>query len=51
MIAPPQSKSIARGTHGVMPTKNITLTLRNALATLIGYPPVMSELLTRRLGG
>lgn len=34
-----------------MPTTNITLTLRNALATLLGYPPVMSSLLVRRLGG
>jgi len=36
-----------------MPPKTITLTrtLRNALAALIGYPPVMSSLLTRRLEG
>lgn len=34
-----------------MTTSNITRSLRNALASLIGYPPVMHELLTRRLEG
>jgi hypothetical protein len=34
-----------------MTTNDITKALRNALASLIGYPPVMQELLTRRLGG
>lgn len=34
-----------------MPTTTITQSLRNALAALIGYPPVMSALLTRRLEG
>lgn len=34
-----------------MNTNTITLALRNVLATLIGYPPVMNELLTRRLEG
>jgi hypothetical protein len=34
-----------------MPTANITQSLRNALAALIGYPPVMSAMLPRRLGG
>jgi len=30
---------------------NITRTIRNTLASLIGYPPIMHELLTRRLEG
>jgi hypothetical protein len=34
-----------------MSKSNITQTLRNALASLIGYPPVMHGLLTRRLEG
>jgi hypothetical protein len=34
-----------------MNTKNVTRAIRNTLATLIGYPPVMHELLSRRLGG
>jgi hypothetical protein len=34
-----------------MNTKTITRTLRNTFASLIGYPPTMYELLTRRLEG
>ncbi len=30
---------------------NFTHALRNALASLIGYPPVMHHVLTRRLEG
>lgn len=45
----------AAGTSTVRPmndTKPTTLeTLRNAIATLIGYPPKLGGLLRRRLGG
>ncbi len=34
-----------------MSDSNLTQTLRNAFASLFGYPPVMSDLLTRRLEG
>jgi hypothetical protein len=34
-----------------MTTTSIALALRHALAALIGYPPVMITLLTRRLEG
>jgi hypothetical protein len=34
-----------------MNTKHIAQAIRNSFASLIGYPPVMLELLTRRLGG
>ncbi len=34
-----------------MDETTLTQTLRNALASLFGYPPVMHGLLTRRLGG
>lgn len=39
------------GTNIEMSTITVTRALRNVLASLIGYPPVMHELLTRRLGG
>ncbi len=38
-------------TRSEMTTSNITQALRNALVSLIGYPPVMHDLLTRRLAG
>lgn len=34
-----------------MNVSTITSTLRNAFASLVGYPPVMSGWLTRRLEG
>lgn len=34
-----------------MSTNTITSALRNALASFFGYPPVMRDLLTRRLEG
>jgi hypothetical protein len=34
-----------------MNTTNITRAICNTLASLIGYPPTMYELLTRRLEG
>jgi len=34
-----------------MSTTNITRAIRNTIASLIGYPPTMHELLTRRLEG
>jgi hypothetical protein len=34
-----------------MNAKDITRTLRNTIASLIGYPPTMQGLLTRRLQG
>lgn len=40
------------GTTGSeMNIDTITSTLRNAFASLVGYPPVISEWLTRRLEG
>jgi hypothetical protein len=32
-----------------MNTNRITQALRNVIANLIGYPPVMQQMLTRRL--
>lgn len=34
-----------------MSKTNITQALCNALVSLIGYPPVMGQMLPRRLGG
>lgn len=41
----------AADTATTMNTKNVTRAILSTLASLIGYPPVMHEMVTRRLGG